>query len=267
MKEQTQNKDPVFGPKKCRVILRLPWYGSPSQYVEKAVRFIVSSCYFAVDVLCVFVTSRIFGGNKDVLPTHTLSNIIYNFKCRNCSSRYIGWTSARLQDRIRQHVPRGSLTEEAKKVRPRQGRPRTKAETTDETLTDQARTEQQQQQSQPGISIQRGRGRPKKSTSISPPVAMRCSDQLQSRLPPSTRPPEKTVSKSQQQESAIHRHLLSHEDCRCMYRDSDFTVICRASNVKQLKVLEAVYIGIYKPDLCVKKSHVVSLSLVNTLLC
>ena len=46
-----------------------------------------------------------------------------------------------------------------------------------------------------------------------------------------------------------------------------FTVICRVSNVKQLKVLEAVYIGMYKPDLCVQKSHVVSLSLVNTLLC
>ena len=140
VKEQTRNKDPVFGPKKCRVILRLPWYGSPSQYVEKAVRSIVSSCYFAVDVLCVFVTSCIFGGNKDVLPTHTLSNIIYNFECRNCSSRYIGRTSARLQDRIRQHVPRGSLTGEAKKDRPRQGRPRSKAETPEETRTEQTRT-------------------------------------------------------------------------------------------------------------------------------
>ena len=42
---------------------------------------------------------------KDVLPASLLSNVICNFSC-HCDSRYVGRTSQRLQDRIRQHVPK-----------------------------------------------------------------------------------------------------------------------------------------------------------------
>ena len=43
--------------------------------------------------------------NEDVLPALQKSNVIYQFSC-HCDSRYVGRTSQRLQDRIKQHVPK-----------------------------------------------------------------------------------------------------------------------------------------------------------------
>ena len=56
---------------------------------------------------------------KDVLPTIQKSSVIYKYK-RHCASRYVGRTSQRVQDRIKQHVPqwlRQQLT------RPRRSQP------------------------------------------------------------------------------------------------------------------------------------------------
>ena len=43
---------------------------------------------------------------KDRLPTTSISNLIYLFECRQCKSQYVGKTSQRLGDRVKQHVPR-----------------------------------------------------------------------------------------------------------------------------------------------------------------
>ena len=40
-----------------------------------------------------------------VLPATLKSSVIYEFSC-HCDSRYVGRTSQRLQDRIKQHVPK-----------------------------------------------------------------------------------------------------------------------------------------------------------------
>ena len=40
---------------------------------------------------------------KDILPTLHKSNMIYQFSC-HCDSRYVGYTSQRLQNRIEPHV-------------------------------------------------------------------------------------------------------------------------------------------------------------------
>ena len=42
---------------------------------------------------------------KDVLPAHHRNNVIYQFVC-DCDSWYVGRTSQRLQERIKQHVSR-----------------------------------------------------------------------------------------------------------------------------------------------------------------
>ena len=42
---------------------------------------------------------------KDMLPFHHHSNVIYQSVC-HCDSRYVGRTSQRLEERIKQHVPR-----------------------------------------------------------------------------------------------------------------------------------------------------------------
>ena len=42
---------------------------------------------------------------KDVLHAIQKSSVIYEYKC-HCDSRYVGRTVQRLQDRIKQHVPK-----------------------------------------------------------------------------------------------------------------------------------------------------------------
>ena len=63
--------------------------------------------------------------------------------------------------------------------------------------------------------------------------------------------------------SAVYRHLVGHPDCCHSYSDSSFTVLCRASHthIMQLKVLEAIFIHLYKPVLCVQKESVITLKL------
>ena len=64
---------------------------------------------------------------KDVLPAIQKSFVIYEYKC-HCDSRYVGRTSQRLQDCIKQHVPqwlRQQLT------RPRRSQPHRSCKRTD----------------------------------------------------------------------------------------------------------------------------------------
>ena len=42
---------------------------------------------------------------KDVLPTNQRSMVIYEYVC-HCDSRYVGCTTQRLQERVKQHVPK-----------------------------------------------------------------------------------------------------------------------------------------------------------------
>ena len=42
---------------------------------------------------------------KDVLPANQRSMVIYEYAC-HCDSRYAGRTTQRLQERIKQHVPK-----------------------------------------------------------------------------------------------------------------------------------------------------------------
>ena len=42
---------------------------------------------------------------KDVLPAHKRSNIVYKY-LSHCDSVYVGRTSQRLEERIRQHIPK-----------------------------------------------------------------------------------------------------------------------------------------------------------------
>ena len=54
----------------------------------------------------VFVSRQMLpASRKDVLPAIQKSSVIYEYK-RHCDSRYVGRTAQRLQDRIKQHVPK-----------------------------------------------------------------------------------------------------------------------------------------------------------------
>ena len=109
-----------FGPEKFPVYLRVPWIGKPSTNLKKQVKTVVESCYGSVSTRLVFTSKRMLSvARRDVLPTIQKSFVTYEYKC-HCDSRYVGRTSQRLQDCIKQHVPqclRQQLT------RPRRSQP------------------------------------------------------------------------------------------------------------------------------------------------
>ena len=63
--------------------------------------------------------------------------------------------------------------------------------------------------------------------------------------------------------SSVYNHLLASPDCCGAYSDSSFTVLCRGRHGYglQLKVLEAIYQRLYKPNLCVQKDSIIGLKL------
>ena len=108
--------------------LRVPWIGKPSTNLKKEVKTAVESCYDSVSTRLVLTSKRMLPvARKDVLPATQKSFVIYEYKC-HCDSRYVGRTSQRLQDRIKQHVPqwlRQQLT------RPRRSQPHRLCKQTD----------------------------------------------------------------------------------------------------------------------------------------
>ena len=97
---------PKFGPEKYPVYLRLPLLGSVSTRFEKQVKSAVKQCFSSVELRVVYSTNELLSAtNKNVPPALQKSNVIYQFSC-HCDSRYVGRTSQRLQDRIKQHVPK-----------------------------------------------------------------------------------------------------------------------------------------------------------------
>ena len=63
----------------------------------------------AGEVRAVYRTNKAFNRPKDRIPTQSQSNLIYQFECRRCGSRYVGKTAQRFLDRISQHVPKHVL--------------------------------------------------------------------------------------------------------------------------------------------------------------
>ena len=107
-------------PNWCPVYLRLPWKGPWSSAIARTIGQTAQAAYNAVNVKCVYTTSRAFNLRKDVLPSHSLSNLIYQFECRHRASRYVGRTAQRLSSRLGQHVPLNILvTDEARALRAR----------------------------------------------------------------------------------------------------------------------------------------------------
>ena len=111
-----------FGPEKCPVYLRVPWIGKASIGLDKNVKTAVESCYGSVTTRVVFTSKRMLPvARKDVLPTTLKSSVVYEYSC-HCDSRYVGRTSQRLQDRIKQHVPKWLQQQAKRPTRSQPGR-------------------------------------------------------------------------------------------------------------------------------------------------
>ena len=93
-----------FGSEKCPVYLRAPWIGSASQQLEHQIKSAVQNCYGAVSPRLLFSSQCMLpAAKKDVLPANQRSMLVYEYVC-HCDSRYVGRTTQRLQERIKQHV-------------------------------------------------------------------------------------------------------------------------------------------------------------------
>ena len=98
---------PKFGPMKQPVYVKLPRKGSSSEEAAKHLCSAVHSTYGTVKLHVIFSTCRLLPSTyKDTLPKYAKSNVIYLFKCKRCESEYVGKTSRRLNDRIKEHVPK-----------------------------------------------------------------------------------------------------------------------------------------------------------------
>jgi len=92
--------------KKCPVYLHIPWIGNVSMKFEKQITSALKRCFFSVEPRAVFTTRQLLPATKkDVLPSHHQNNVIYQFVC-HCDSRYVVRTSQRLEEQIKQHIPK-----------------------------------------------------------------------------------------------------------------------------------------------------------------
>ena len=96
------------------VYLHDPWLGNISTRFEKQISSAVQRYYFAVEPRVVFTTLQLFT-KKNVLLSHQCSNLAYLFVC-HCNSRYVGRTSQRFQERIKQHIPKFSISSSRKSL-------------------------------------------------------------------------------------------------------------------------------------------------------
>jgi len=94
-----------FGPKICPVYLHLPYIGPTSTKFDKQIKpCAVKTCFATLKPCVVYTTKDLCLANKkNILFAFQLSNVIYQFSC-HCDSLYVGHTSQRLQDRIKQHI-------------------------------------------------------------------------------------------------------------------------------------------------------------------
>ena len=73
-------------------------------YVLKAKYVSITKCFFAVNPRVVYSTKKALSIQKECVPSTQKSSVEYEFT-RQCDSGYIGRTTQRLEDRIKQHVP------------------------------------------------------------------------------------------------------------------------------------------------------------------
>ena len=95
-----------FVREKCPVYLKLPWIENIFLKYEKQAKSAVNNCFESVSTRIIFSSKKMLPSfQKDVLPAHKRSNIVYKYLC-HCDSVYVGRTSQRLEEQIRQHVPK-----------------------------------------------------------------------------------------------------------------------------------------------------------------
>ena len=114
------------------VYIRLPWLGKVSMAFKNRICTTTKNAVPTCKPICCFTSRQMFStSKKDVLPAEKISNVIYLFTCE-CGHRYVGKTTQRMEERVKQHVPNELVKHVAQPdgnvtLRRRPGRPRKSA--------------------------------------------------------------------------------------------------------------------------------------------
>ena len=98
--------EPAFGPEVHNIPIKLPFLGSTSHKMEKHIGRLVRGCYYSAKARTIFTSQPNFTpAKKDPIPSFNKSMVIYHYKC-HCGNDYIGQTSRRFAERLKEHVPK-----------------------------------------------------------------------------------------------------------------------------------------------------------------
>ena len=245
---QAESDNSVLAEKLEKVYIRLPWLGATSTVLGRRVCRITNETVPRCKPTCVFTTRRMLHTcKKDVLPAEKLSNVIYLFDCV-CGHSYVGKTTQRLEERVKQHVPSDVMAAAAGSigavVKKKPGRPKVTASTSTRVLRSMVRSTTTSVAVSPGTSCGKGMN----SAQTEDPDACCGVSQL----------------KVLRSDSAVTKHLKSSEECRrdvCADVMKRFQILARGRNEAHLNILEALFIARHNPKLCCQKEHVRSLEL------
>ena len=186
--------------KEDKVLIRLPWLGPKSAAFRNRIHRATIDALPDCKAVCIFTTRRMFNTcKKDVLPTESMSNVIYFFSCV-CEQSYVGRTAQRLEERIKQHIPASLISAAgSQKTKPKKKEKKNKKNKNNTTTKKTKRTANQ------GGDGADGGSQEKKvtSTTTEQDGDSTCANGENRKVP--------KVSKS---DSGITRHLKTSSQCR-----------------------------------------------------
>ena len=101
---------------KARIVFWLPYIGQKSSEFGHIIKKQVAAAYPTVETTLSFTTPYAFRKiAKESLPTATKSSVLYYYTCV-CEATYVGKTTQRLTERIKQHIPNRLSTNGVKRT-------------------------------------------------------------------------------------------------------------------------------------------------------
>ena len=99
-----------------RVTFKLPYIGNVSRGFSSRICETVKKAYPTTEPTVCFTTTHAFRKTpKEALPAVTKSYVIYQYTC-SCAETYVGNTTQRLSERIKQHIPPNIATRKSKQA-------------------------------------------------------------------------------------------------------------------------------------------------------
>ena len=104
---------PVLTASKKIIYFCLPFTGIHSLQIRTQINRLCNAAFPHLDIRFVFCSSRrisSFFPFKDEVPKYLRSSVVYLFKCRCCSTSYVGQTTRHLHTRISEHLGISPIT-------------------------------------------------------------------------------------------------------------------------------------------------------------